>query len=88
MFTGCVLVRAGTRSYLHRHALVPSMNIRLDDDAYDGLVDFGRINGVSIAGLVNALGRELAEADDGRPPAWARRLIATGREVDANRRRR
>lgn len=67
---------------------MPSINIRLDDTAYDGLRDFGRTNGVSMAGLVNAMGEELGVMDESRPQAWARRLLARGREIDAQRRSR
>ncbi len=65
-----------------------SINVRFDDVAYDGLRLFCQAQGVTVAGLVNALGEEVAGVDERRLPGWLRQLVARGRVIDGERRRR
>jgi hypothetical protein len=59
----------------------------LDNDAWQAWQDFAEANGVSLTGLIEALGRELMDeeedAEEHRIP-W----VKAGRRIDAQRRRR
>lgn len=65
-----------------------SITIRLDEAAHDGIKLFCQAQGVTVTGLVNALGEEASTVDERRLPGWLRQLVARGRVIDAERRRR
>lgn len=64
------------------------MHIVMSEEAHEAWHLFARAQGVSVTGLVNALGEELSEVDERRLPAMLRRAVVRAREVDAERRRR
>ena len=66
-----------------------ALHAYLTDQAHQAWSTFAEENGVSITGLLEALGITLSEELDGAPPDKIRQpWIRAGRKVDALRRRR
>ena len=63
---------------------------RVTVEARNGWVGFSRVHHVSTSGLIEAIGRLLAEQDQPthRLPGWLRQVVAEGRIIDDERRTR
>lgn len=66
-----------------------ALHAYLSEEAHSAWTHFAEENGVSVTGLLESLGRELAEELDGVDATEVRQpWIKRGRRIDAERRRR
>lgn len=66
-----------------------ALHAYLSPEAHAAWQQFGEANGVSLTGLLEALGLELAhELEDIEPEDLRQVWVKTGRRIDADRRRR
>lgn len=63
----------------------PLLVASVDDETRDQWRTFAALHGVSVSGLIEALGRML---DGKRPPSWQATAIGEARAIDAERRAR
>lgn len=63
------------------------LGARLSDEAADGWHQFADLHGVSVSALLEAFGRALAAAVEGREPRLAE-VVDEARVIDTERRKR